>query len=208
MKTIITIQHAQSLHHGTNKIGSWTDWDLTDLGKTHSENIGRSLSKEIQGKDFIIYSSDLIRARKTVEPLAKYLGIDITYRQNLREINHGDAVGKDKLWARENTTNGWSYTNFDIPQFNGGETWREFWERVEEIVRDVENDDAANIILVSHGVTMSVFQSVWMGQGVKPFEYTGLAGGVSFFGIDDDGKKVIHRLNDASYMNLNLGGSL
>ena len=80
MKNIITIQHAQAVHHNTDKIGSWTDWELTDLGKEHAENIGRKLSVELKGQTYKIYSSDLIRARQTIEPLARYMNTEIEYR--------------------------------------------------------------------------------------------------------------------------------
>lgn len=33
MKTILTIQHTQSIHHTNGMVGSWTDWDLTETGK-------------------------------------------------------------------------------------------------------------------------------------------------------------------------------
>jgi len=47
MKRIITIQHTQSVHHTNGMIGSWTDWDLTDLGKEQANNIGIKLKEEI-----------------------------------------------------------------------------------------------------------------------------------------------------------------
>lgn len=31
MKTIITIQHTQAVHHTNGMVGSWTDWELTEL---------------------------------------------------------------------------------------------------------------------------------------------------------------------------------
>ena len=43
MKNIITIQHTQSIHHTNGMIGSWTDWDLSELGIQQAENIGRNL---------------------------------------------------------------------------------------------------------------------------------------------------------------------
>ena len=33
MKNIITIQHTQSVHHTNGMVGSWTDWELTEIGK-------------------------------------------------------------------------------------------------------------------------------------------------------------------------------
>jgi len=46
MKKIITIQHTQSQHHLNGMVGSWTDWELSDLGKIQADNIGRKLSIE------------------------------------------------------------------------------------------------------------------------------------------------------------------
>ena len=84
MKNIITIQHKQAVHHTNGMMGSWTDWELTDLGKAHAENIGRKLSDELKGQSWTIYSSDLIRARQTAEPLSD----DTQFRgaETLREL--------------------------------------------------------------------------------------------------------------------------
>ncbi|MFC6463393.1 hypothetical protein ACFP65_00050 [Marinilactibacillus sp. GCM10026970] len=44
MKTIITIQHTESVHHTNGMIGSWTDWDLTEKRKSrHQQNQRRKL---------------------------------------------------------------------------------------------------------------------------------------------------------------------
>ncbi len=50
MKTIITIQHTQSIHHINGMVGSWTDWDLSDMGKKQSENIGKNLLNEFKNR--------------------------------------------------------------------------------------------------------------------------------------------------------------
>ena len=128
MKKIITIQHTQAVHHNNGMVGSWTDWELTDLGKEHAENIGRKLSVELKGQAYKIYSSDLIRAKQTAEPLARYMGIEIEYLEKLREHNLGEAVGKSKQWTRENALIDWTSkkTEFDDRLFHGAETWREF----------------------------------------------------------------------------------
>lgn len=31
MKNIITVQHTQSVHHTNGMVGSWTDWELSEL---------------------------------------------------------------------------------------------------------------------------------------------------------------------------------
>lgn len=65
MKMIITIQHTQSIHHTNSMVGSWADWDLSELGKAQAENIGRNLAGELGDKNFVMYSSDLARVRQT-----------------------------------------------------------------------------------------------------------------------------------------------
>ena len=67
MKQIITIQHTQSIHHTNGMVGSWTDWPLSELGISQAENIGIKLSKLLEGKNVVMYSSDLLRARQTAE---------------------------------------------------------------------------------------------------------------------------------------------
>lgn len=74
MKHIITIQHTQSIHHTNGMVGSWTDWDLTELGKIQADHIGKKLNNELAGKKVVLYSSDLKRAMQTAEEITKYLG--------------------------------------------------------------------------------------------------------------------------------------
>ena len=69
MKHIITVQHTQSVHHNNGMVGSWTDWDLTELGRTQADRIGRKLKEELAGKAVVLYSSDLKRARQTAEAI-------------------------------------------------------------------------------------------------------------------------------------------
>ena len=196
MKSIITIQHTQSVHHNNGMVGSWTDWPLTDLGKEHAENIGRKLSAELHGQTWKIYSSDLIRARQTAEPLARRMGVNIEFLENLREHNIGEAVGKSTEWTK---TNALPVNSFDDRLFRGAESWREFWNRVKEVFQSILHDESCNLILVSHGMTLSVWQQLWRGENIKEFEYTGLPGGLSFFEVSGDGARSIIKLNDPSY---------
>lgn len=138
MKNIITIQHTQAVHHNNGMVGSWTDWELTDLGKAHAENIGRKLSTELKGQAWKIYSSDLIRAKQTIEPLARYMGSKIEYCPKLREHNLGEAVGKTRQWASENTL---PINSFHDRQFAEAESWHEFWNRISDLSRDVAADE-------------------------------------------------------------------
>ena len=58
MKTIITIQHTQSVHHTNGMVGSWTDWELTEKGIEQAKRIGEKLQAELgdRAKNFVLYS--------------------------------------------------------------------------------------------------------------------------------------------------------
>ena len=49
MKRIFTVQHTQSEHHTNGMVGSWTDWNLTDLGKQQADRIAEKLKQELEG---------------------------------------------------------------------------------------------------------------------------------------------------------------
>ena len=204
-KKIISIQHTQSAHHGAGLIGSWNDWDLTELGHQHAENIGRKLSEELNGQEWKIYSSDQARAKQTVEPLARYMNLEINLTKGLREMNLLDLAdlckpdhAKTSEWFKANT----SPTNtHDCRNFPQAESFREFWNRIAACCNEIINDPAENIIIVSHGMSMSVWQSVWLGFEIHDYRHSGHAGGVSFMQITDDGERIINRWNDTYYMN-------
>lgn len=200
MKTIIIIQHTQAVHHTNGMVGSWTDWELTDLGKAHAENIGRRLSAELGDKPCKIYCSDLIRTKQTAEPIAWCLGLPVEYRKELREHNIGaDAIGKPRKWLTENQS---PIHTIDDKPFPDAESGRDVWNRMSVFCDEIVQSDDENIIIVSHGFCLPMFFSVWLGWDVEMLdkcEFSGRAGGVSWMCENDDGIRIIQRLNDMSY---------
>lgn len=209
MKNIITIQHTQSLQHTNGMIGSWRDWDLTDLGIKQAERIGERLSKEIHNKQYIMYSSDLLRARHTAQIIAGYLGIEPSYSDALREMNLGEAIGKSKEWARQNIKCPvWSDTvdwpnNIDDKPFTGSESKKDVWNRLLGFYDQVLRNESNNMLIVSHGGTLSIFYSLWISKDIHILDkhnFSGISGGVSFLSEDDNHNHIISRLNDLSYI--------
>ena len=69
MKKIFTVQHTQSEHHTNGMVGSWTDWNLTELGKQQAEQIAAKLKQELAGKDAVLYTSDSRKYYRGAFPL-------------------------------------------------------------------------------------------------------------------------------------------
>ena len=66
----------------------------------------------------------------------------------------------------------------------------------------MENDEE-NIIIVSHGDLLSVFNAMFLGLEVDALnkaDVFGVAGGVSFMFINDEGKRFIKRMSDTYYI--------
>ena len=102
LKSIFTVQHTQSEHHTNSMVGSWTDWNLTELGKQQAERIAMKLKQELDGKKVVLYSSDLKRAKQTAVFIASQLQIVPIVKKELRERNLGRCCGKSVQWLRGN----------------------------------------------------------------------------------------------------------
>lgn len=201
MKTIITIQHTQSIHHTNGMVGSWTDWDLSDLGKEQARRIGEKMAKEFVGWNFTMYSSDLKRAKQTAELIGEQLGINPVLVTELRERNLGKCVGKSVQWLRDNIE--CQEKTIDDRMFSDAESRRDVWNRLLPFFQTIMDSPAENIILVSHGDLLSVFHTMFLGLDVETLnnaEIFGLAGGVSRMFINDEGKRFIKKISDMSYI--------
>lgn len=200
MKQIITIQHTQSVHHTNGMVGSWTDWDLSELGVQQAETMGRKLAAQLT-KPYVMYSSDLLRARHTAEIVGRHLGLAPTLRTELRERNLGRCVGKSVQWLRENKE--MDEKTVDDRLFSDGESRRDEWNRLRPFFDELMASDAENMIIVSHGDLLGVFNAMWLGLDVEDLnrvELSGMAGGVSFLFENDEGKRFIRKMGDMSYI--------
>ncbi|MGI9649952.1 histidine phosphatase family protein [Chryseobacterium sp. RLHN22] len=200
-KNIITVQHPESTHHTNGMIGSLTDWELTEKGIVQAENIARNIRKEFQDVRFVIYSSPLKRTRQTAEILGKELRCTSKLPDSLKERSLGKAIGKSVQWLKENIENE-EKTIYD-KCFSDAESRFDVWNRLLPFYNEIISSDNENIIIVSHGDTLSIFNGMWLGldpETLNDIDLFGISGGVSFLYQKPCGKKIIKRLSDTSYM--------
>ncbi len=200
MKTIITIQHTESIHHSNGMVGSMTDWSLSEKGIEQAENIGRNLIKELS-EEYVIYSSDLSRAAQTAEIIGKHLGTKPHFRTELRERDLGEAVGHSVRWLREHMEK--PEKTVDDRLFPSAESRRDEWNRLKPFFDEITSNNEEHIIIISHGDLLSVFNAMWLGLPVESLEKAelfGVSGGVSFLFENDDGKRFIRKMSDTSYI--------
>lgn len=201
MKTIVTIQHTQSVHHTNGMVGSWTDWKLSQQGIIQAEKIGEKFKLEFAAKEFVLYSSDLLRAKQTAEIIGKHLSLTPILRKELRERNLGRCCGKSVKWLRENMET--AEKTIDDRMFSDAESRRDEWNRLKPFFDEIMSNGEKNIMIVSHGDLLSVFNAMFLKLGVESIndcEIFGLSGGVSFMLENNDGKRIIKRISDMSYI--------
>ncbi|WP_270087229.1 histidine phosphatase family protein [Sphingobacterium sp. SYP-B4668] len=200
-KNIITVQHPESVHHTNGMIGSWTDWQLTDKGVQQAGNIADHLISEIQERTFSIYASPLIRTKQTADIIGEKLNIVPRLTDALKERSLGKAIGKSVQWLKENIQRE-EKTIYD-KCFDDAESRFDVWQRLLPFYESIVNNEEENMIIVSHGDTLSVFNVMWLGFGAEALnaiDLYGISGGVSFLHQSTDGKRKIGRLSDTSFL--------
>ena len=150
---------------------------------------------------FVLYSSDLKRAKQTAEAVGKHLGLTPILRAELREGNLGKACGKSVQWLRENLE--MQEKTVDDRLFSDAESRRDIWNRLLPFFHEIMENDEENIIIVSHGGLLSVFNTMFQGLPVESMntcELWGGAGSVSRMTVKDDGKRMIRCMGDLSFL--------
>lgn len=200
-KNIITIQHPESVHHTNGMVGSWTDWELSEKGKRLAENISSHLKQTIHHENFVIYSSTLKRGVQTAEIVGKKLGLFPKLTASLKERGLGAAIGKSVQWLKDNIEQE-ELTVYD-KCFANAESRYDVWKRLLPFYEEIITNEEENIIIVSHGDTLSIFNAMWLGLDIEllnKIDLYGTSGGVSFLYQDNRGKRIIKRLSDTSFM--------
>jgi broad specificity phosphatase PhoE len=155
MTHLCLIRHGQTDWNLEGRYQGQSDVPLNEKGLEQA----KSLIEKLNGKTFAaIYSSDLIRARQTAEPIAKMLGIDIQIESRLREINQGQWEGVLVEDIKARYAEIWSQRTEDPANVRppGGETVREVATRVYAALNDIARRfPTDNVLVLSHGLSIA-----------------------------------------------------
>lgn len=205
-KNIYLIQHCESEHHVNGMIGAWTNWNLTERGHEQARITGEWLLehefKEYRGcrVPFTqIFCSTLNRAMQTADEILKSVDAPIVYRDTIREVSAGAAHGHSREWNIANQAPHPDHYDPDYRPFPDADSDRDLWNRVKTFYQEIIHSDYENIIVVSHGCTLSYLQCMLMGHTDVDcrayFAPSGPAGSISKFSIDTTGRVRLSYLN-------------
>jgi broad specificity phosphatase PhoE len=202
MNTLILIRHAQSDQHVRDITGGWTDTHLTDLGRQQSERIARRVEKILDARPAKLFSSDLSRAAETSRVIADICHLQLTFYEDLRELNNGSAINLTRTQAKAIEQPITEPIHDWIP-YPKGESWKMMADRVYgfmELVHPLVRDTA---IIVTHGNAGVAIIQWWLGLTVPcvpaiSFEIDPAS--ITILAINFWNERTIRKLNDTAHL--------
>ncbi|MDR3349694.1 MAG: histidine phosphatase family protein [Acidaminococcales bacterium] len=161
---IILIRHGEAGHHVDGLTGGWTDSSLTAKGIAQIERAAGWVEELCFGQKPQVVTSDLLRARQSARIIAERIGAEVASRAFLREKNNGQAAGKT---VREATAIRLrrQAEEPDNRNYPGGETRREFFDRVAIGMERLSLADGP-FVIVAHKGTIQNILFWWLGFSI------------------------------------------
>lgn len=150
MTRLFLVRHGQSAGNAAGRFGGHSATPLSELGKTQAEITARALARARIGA---IYSSDLLRAVETAEPLAKLLDLPVIKTSAFRERKVGVLEGKTFDESRiEHPKDYYALVNRNIHHvITDGESYRQLLKRATFALHEIlRSHDGENVVIFSH----------------------------------------------------------
>jgi len=165
--TILLARHGET---DWNAVGRWqghTDRPLTEQGRRQAAALAERLANvEIDA----VYSSDLLRAVETAEPVARRLGLPLQTLPELREVDVGTWAGLTRDEVAERFPDGFRRWSEWQTGWDDGETYDEMGERVVgAILRLADEHPGGRILVVSHGGAIRALHAAAAGIDIAAF---------------------------------------
>ena len=137
MVRFIIVRHGYSVGNSEKRFSGQYDYKLSEIGYAQAEQTAKYITDNF--KIDAIYSSDLLRAYDTAKPVADRLGLTITKRKELREVDVGFWQARliedvKKEFSKSFNT----YLNdVGLAEFDGGETYIDFMARIKFVFEKI-----------------------------------------------------------------------
>ena len=202
MKTrIFLIRHGETLWNREQRCQGFSDIALSEKGLEQADRLAKYLDRT--GKLSAVYSSDLIRAKKTAEPIAKKQNLEVQTDPRLRDLNQGELEGKNissMLGKYPELLEKWAKTPKEVIM-PGGESLPQLqaraWTAFSEIV---ERHLGETLAIVGHNLCNITILSKILELDLNNFRrLKQFSASLNEFEISPQGS-VILRLNDTHFL--------
>ena len=145
------VRHGETAWNAEHRIQGQLDIPLNEIGLRQAQAVGGALKDEHFDA---IYSSDLVRARQTGDPIANFLSIKILLEIDLRERHYG--IFERLTYAEVKVRYPEDYARFEARDpdyaFRTGESLKDFSARSIAVISGIANEHKDQSILVfTHG---------------------------------------------------------
>lgn len=144
------VRHGQSAGNAEGRFGGHSPTPLSELGKQQAETTASALSKE---KIEAIYSSDLLRALQTAQPLADKLNLPVIAHSAFRERKVGVLEGLTFDESKERFPQDYyALVNRNVHHvITDGESYRQLLKRATNALHEViRTHHGKKIVVFSH----------------------------------------------------------
>jgi broad specificity phosphatase PhoE len=150
---LLLIRHGETDWNKERKVQGFSDIDLNDVGLHQAQRLALSLKNH---NIHVIYSSPLIRARKTAQIINQYHNAPIHLEDNLMEMNQGDFEGLSfqELMTREKVFLGKWISDPASVKMPNGESLTELQARAWKVIENIIFKHV-NALVVSHSFTIA-----------------------------------------------------
>ena len=201
---ILLIRHGQSQGNAERRFGGHSPTPLSELGRRQAEATALALAAE---GVTALYSSDLLRAVETAEPLARATGLEIRRTAALRERSVGLMEGltfEEAAAAHPDEYAALLRRDFEHV-LAGGESYRQLLDRAAaELDSAVERHRGGTLALISHTGTICILALHVMGAldapDLKPVWLSSSNCGVTRFSIEHGGLIRLSAANDTRHL--------
>ncbi|MBV8259583.1 MAG: histidine phosphatase family protein [Paraburkholderia sp.] len=153
---ILFIRHGETDWNRIKRIQGHIDIPLAGSGVAQAQQLGARLAQDVQAGARLdaIWSSDLLRAQQTAQPIAAALGLPVQLTEGLRERNYGAFQGHDSDEIADRFPDEYAHWQTRDPGFAPpeGESQREFYHRVLHALEPIlAMHPGGRIACVAHG---------------------------------------------------------
>lgn len=201
MLTLHMIRHGDTSQSSEGVFCGDLDPPLTDSGKKQAE---RAALYAATLKVDALYVSPKLRARMTMEPIAKACGLDPRVRDGLREIGYGTWEGRKETEIKGSEPEAYSAWSNDpaLASPPGGESAFAIAARALPVLLEVRNDyPNGRVLMVSHKATIRVITCALLGLPLGRFRdrVACPTASLTTFEFGDRGA-MLTRIGDAHYL--------
>jgi broad specificity phosphatase PhoE len=165
--TVYLARHGESDWNAANRFQGHSDRPLTELGRKQAHALADLVAGE---RVEAIYSSPLERALETARIVAVRTGLDVTTRDDLREVDTGSWSGLSRAEVKERFPEGFERWLSGGAGWDDGESYEHMAARVLAALREIAAaHPSGRVLVVSHGGPIRAIQAAANGMDLHEY---------------------------------------